>query len=52
MEGGEWKVEVEVGCPPWASVHADSQESLPDRIAYDHPEENTALLPVPASAME
>ena len=20
MEGGEWKVEVEVGCPPWASV--------------------------------
>ena len=21
MEGGEWKVEVEVGCPPWASVH-------------------------------
>ncbi len=28
-------------------THADSQESLPDRIAYDHPEENTALLPVP-----
>ncbi len=20
MEGGEWKLEVEVGCPPWASV--------------------------------
>ena len=20
MEGGEWKVEVEVGCPSWASV--------------------------------
>ena len=20
MEGGEWKVEVEAGCPPWASV--------------------------------
>ncbi len=28
-------------------THADSQESLPDRIAYDHPKENTALLPVP-----
>ena len=28
-------------------AHADSQESLPDRIAYDHPEETTALLPVP-----
>ena len=28
-------------------THADSQESLPDRIAYDHPEENTALLTVP-----
>ena len=26
-------------------AHADSQESLPDRIADDHPKETTALLP-------
>ncbi len=28
-------------------THADLQESLPDRMAYDRPEENTALLHVP-----
>ena len=31
----------------YSIAHAYLQESLPDRIAYDHPEENTALLHVP-----
>ena len=29
MEGGEWKVEVEVGCPPWASVKGNYTATLP-----------------------